>query len=82
MFVFPTITAPAVLSRATATASSVATKLLYGGIPHVVGSPAMLNDSLTVIGTPRSGPPAPGPLAVSASRAAVRARSKSRTEPR
>ena len=46
---------------------------------QVVGKPAMLNDSLTVIGTPRSGPRSPRALAASASRAAIRARSKSRT---
>jgi hypothetical protein len=45
----------------------------------VVGRPATLNASFTVIGTPSSGRRSPRASAASASLAASRARSKSRT---
>jgi hypothetical protein len=48
-------------------------------MPQVVGKPAALNDSFTVIGTPSSGRWSPRASAASAARAASRARSKSRT---
>jgi hypothetical protein len=49
-------------------------------MPQVVGSPAMLYDSLTVTGTPSSGRSSPRASARSARRAAARARSKSGTQ--
>jgi hypothetical protein len=52
----------------------------YGGMPQVVGSPAMLKDSLTVTGRPSNGRSSPRARAWSAPRAAARARSKSGTQ--
>src|SRR5258708_40345411 len=49
------------------------------GMPQVVGRPATLLASLTVIRTPSSGRRSPRASALSASAAATRARSKSRT---
>ncbi len=74
------MTAPAALSRAATTASAAATKSLNRGKPQVVGSPATSIESLMVIGTPSTGPVSPRDRAASASRAAVRARSKSGTQ--
>ena len=73
------ITAPAAFSRATTTASSVGRQSLKAGMPQVVGRPATLNDSFTVIGRPSSGLRSPRASAWSAAIAAWRARSKSRT---
>ena len=77
--VLPMITAPAAFSRWTATASSVGRQSLKAGMPQVVGRPATLNDSFTVIGRPSSGRRSPRASAWSAAIAAWRARSKSRT---
>ena len=79
MLVLPRITAPAPLSLATATASVGAIQFLKAGEPQVVGRPATLNDSLTVIGTPSRGRRSPRARAASATFAASRARPKSRT---
>ena len=78
--VLPKITAPAARSRATATASWPAMLSANAGKPNVVGCPGMLKLSLTVIGTPCSGPTLP-PLASarSAARASFNARSRSST---
>src|ERR1044072_6700078 len=46
------ITAPAAFSRWTGTAFSVGHQSLKAGMPQVVGRPATLNDSFTVIGRP------------------------------
>ena len=73
------ITAPAAFSRWTGTASSVGRQSLKAGMPQVVGSPATLNDSFTVIGRPSNGRRSPRASAWSAAIAAWRARSKSRT---
>src|SRR2546423_1020184 len=51
--------APAAFSRCTASASTSAFQSLSFGSPQVVGSPAMLNCSFTVIGRPSSGRPLP-----------------------
>ena len=62
--VLPMITAPAAFSRWTGTASSVGRQSLKAGMPQVVGRPATLNDSFTVIGRPSNGrrsPRASGP---------------------
>lgn len=79
-FVLPSITAPAALSRDTCTASSAGRWFRWRDMPQLVGSPAMLYDSLTVTGTPSSGRSSPRARAWSASRAAARARSKSGTQ--
>src|SRR5438477_163982 len=55
MLVLPRITAPAALRRVTASASCIGCQPLNAGMPHVVGRPATLNASLTVIGKPSSG---------------------------
>src|SRR4051794_11243823 len=47
--------APAASRRSTSTALSAAMLSRHGGLPQVLGNPATLNDSLTVIGTPCSG---------------------------
>jgi hypothetical protein len=71
----PISTAPAARRRVHAGASCCETNAFQSGTPHVVPSPVTLNDSLSVIGKPRSAPDPPW----SAARAACRARSKSRT---
>ena len=73
------ITAPAAFSRSTTTASSVGCQPLKAGMPQVVGRPATLYASFTVIGRPSSGLRSPRASAWSAAIAAWRARSKSRT---
>jgi hypothetical protein len=73
------ITAPAAFSRSTRTASSVGRQSLKAGMPQVVGRPATLYDSFTVIGRPSNGRRSPRASAWSAAIAAWRARSKSRT---
>src|SRR4051794_30817800 len=78
--VLPRTTAPASLTRVTASASSAAIKSLCCGKPQVVGRPATLKASFTVSGRPSSGRRSPRASAASASRAAVNARSKSRTQ--
>jgi hypothetical protein len=50
--VLPRMMAPALFTREIMTASSFGTKSLNRGIPQVVGRPATLNASFTVIGTP------------------------------
>ena len=55
-FVFPITMAPARLSRCTTVASWSATNSMNAGLPQVVCSPATLNASLIVIGTPCRGP--------------------------
>src|ERR1700680_1400131 len=65
--VLPSTTAPADLSLVTATASSVTGMRSVPGMPQVVGRPATLAHSLTVIGTPRGGPRSPRASARSAS---------------
>ena len=54
--VLPTTTAPADRSRATTTASLPATMPTRSGTPATSGSPATPSVSLTVKGTPQSGP--------------------------
>jgi hypothetical protein len=78
--VLPSTTAPAASSRDTCTASSAGTWFRCGGMPQVVGSPAMSYDSLTVTGMPSSGRSSPRARAWSARCAAARARSKSGTQ--
>ena len=76
----PKTTAPAFLSRCTAKASAVGMLWRYASWPQVVGRPATLNDSFTVIGTPCSGPQSsPRASAASACCARWRARSVSST---
>ena len=53
------MTAPAPFSRLTATASSSGIQPSKAWTPQVVGRPATLKDSLTVIGTPSSGARSP-----------------------
>lgn len=77
---FAQTTPPAAFTRATGRASSVGTKSLCCGKPHVVGRPATLNDSLTSSGMPRRGRRSPIANTSSAARAASSARSKSRTQ--
>src|ERR1700732_2755978 len=68
------MTAPAAMRRSTSTALSAAMLSRHGGLPQVEGSPATLKDSLTVIGTPCSGPhSSPRASAASAARARSRA---------
>src|SRR5215213_5670204 len=64
--VFPTMIAPACLSRWATVASESATNSLNAGLPQVVCSPATLKLSLIVMGTPCSGPVA-SPRAVASS---------------
>src|SRR5215208_4000959 len=64
--VFPTMIAPACLSRWATVASESASKSLKAGLPQVVCSPATLKLSLIVMGTPCSGPVA-SPRAVASS---------------
>jgi hypothetical protein len=71
--VTPTTIAPAARSRATTVASRSATN--PGTAPHVTGSPATWSASLTVTGTPCSGPS--GSAAASAAAAAASAPSRS-----
>ena len=52
VLVLPMMIAPALLSRATATASSVGTNLSKSFEPNVVLTPAVANVSLTTIGKP------------------------------
>ena len=52
------ITAPAARIRRTTVASQSDTGPTNAGLPHVVGIPATCTASLTVTGTPPSGPPA------------------------
>jgi hypothetical protein len=66
--------APAALSRATATASSFGRQYWNIGMPQVIGRPATLNDSFTVIGMPSNGRRSPLAKAASAAIAAARAR--------
>src|SRR3954452_3256321 len=54
--VLPTITAPAARSRATAIASCVGLSSSYSWRPDVLRIPETAHASLTVIGTPWSGP--------------------------
>src|SRR5580700_6739062 len=70
--------APAVFNRRTAIASFSAVAPVPG-VPQVVGRPATLNDSLTVMGTPSKARRSPRASSASAAVAAARARSKSRT---
>jgi hypothetical protein len=72
-------TAPAALSRCTVSASASGRQSRNFGLPQVVGRPATLNCSFTVIGRPRRGRRSPRANAASAAYAASRARSKSRT---
>jgi hypothetical protein len=71
--------APAAFSRCTARASASGRQSLNFGSPQVVGRPATLNGSLTVIGKPSSGRCSPRAKAASAASAAIRARSNSWT---
>lgn len=72
-FVRPTGIAPAARMRSTTGASSGTTAPERAGGAHVVAGPAMSMFSLTVIGTPASGPTA-APAAIRLSRAAASAR--------
>src|SRR5215469_15926143 len=74
--VLPKITAPAASSRSTMTELAAGMLSLHTGLPKVVGSPARSNDSLTVIGTPWSGPHF-SPLAKASSAALARSRALS-----
>ena len=71
-FDLPTTIAPASCSRSTTAASRSATASANAGSPQVVGSPVTAKASLTVIGTPCSGPP----LVASAFEAASSAKSR------
>src|SRR5438067_8446122 len=72
--------APACSRRSIRKALSVAMLLFHSGLPKVVGRPANLKDSLTVIGIPRSGPQrSPRARAASAARARSRAWSACQT---
>ena len=73
------ITAPASSSRRTAATVSTGTSGSTACEQNVVGTPASQCESLTVTGTPVSGPPSPRASAASAAAAASRARSSSRT---
>ena len=53
----PSTTAPAALSRRTGRQSVSARQSRKCGKPHVVGRPAIVNCSLTVIGSPSKRPP-------------------------
>ncbi len=76
VLVFPMTMAPAALRRATAIASSSGTWSAKSREPPVVGSPRVKRTSLIETGTPWSGPSgSPFVTAISASRAAARARS-------
>ena len=57
--VLPRTTAPAWRSRRTTVASAAATWSAKAGLPQVVWSPATSKLSLTVMGTPCSGPSSP-----------------------
>src|SRR5215212_3968142 len=72
--VLPNTTAPALSQRSTDTAFVFAMLSRYAGTPQGVGRPATSNASLTVMGTPWSGPHAfPRVKARSAARARFRA---------
>ena len=73
--VLPTMIAPAACSRLTATALTAGTVYAPASDPRVVRIPAVGVRSLTVIGTPNSGPRAAG---VREARASVRARAVTR----
>src|ERR1044072_9188360 len=73
------ITAPAAFSRWTGTAFSVGHQSLKAGMPQVVGRPATLNDSFTVIGRPSNGRRSPRASAWHAAIEAWRARPEPRT---
>ena len=55
-FVVPTTIAPALMRRRTTVASMSATASAQSGLPQVVGRPATWKASLTVTGSPWSGP--------------------------
>src|SRR5215467_1055584 len=75
MLVLPMTTAPAAFSRDTTSASSVGMQSLNCGKPQVVGSPTMLNGSLSVTGMPVSGRASPrAGVVASAASAALAAR--------
>jgi len=75
-FVLPRITAPAARSRRTSSPSRAAGVLL-AAVPQVVTSPARSSESLTAIGTPRSGRCAsPAARRASACSASASARSR------
>src|ERR671914_491861 len=75
--VFPTMIAPACLSRRATVASESATKSAKAGLPQVVCIPATLKLSLIVMGTPCSGP-ASSPRAVASSAATASCNAASR----
>jgi hypothetical protein len=78
VFVFPSTTAPAARSRATAVASRCGTWPASSGAPQVVRSDAVSMLSLMVTGRPCSGPrSSPRAAASSAAAASARARSAS-----
>src|SRR5437762_33068 len=81
VLVLPRSTAPAAFRRATAIASSSGTWSAKSREPPVVVSPRVKRTSLIETGTPWSGPSgSPFVTAISASRAAVRARSAATTQ--